>query len=227
MRGSGRSWRSDRRRSPGHNGHSPAGTPVRGRVNRMPRALPQEPRNWGRLAAIGAGLLVLIAIGAALVLWTRPARSTTAARTPTRSHALLVALSLGAIIFVIVEGVLVYSLIKFRYRRGGPEPAQIRGNTPLEVGWTIGAALLLVILTVVTFIYLSDIENPAGVAGRRAGSPTGSSPPLDQRERAGRQEAPSPRERPAVPLALRLRPPGDSSCSATTRCTCRSGPPWC
>ena len=70
------------------------------------------------------------------------------------------ALSLGAIIFVIVEGVLIYSLIAFRARRGGPEPAQIRGNTTLEVSWTIGAAVFLVILTAVTFIYLGDVENP-------------------------------------------------------------------
>jgi cytochrome c oxidase subunit 2 len=69
-------------------------------------------------------------------------------------------IALGTIIFVIVEGVLIYSLVKFRYRRGGPEPAQIRGNTPLEVGWTVGAALFLVVLTTVTFIYLGDIENP-------------------------------------------------------------------
>jgi cytochrome c oxidase subunit 2 len=68
--------------------------------------------------------------------------------------------ALGTIIFVIVEGVLIYSLVKFRYRRGGPEPAQIRGNTTLEVSWTIGAALFLVVLTTVTFIYLSGIENP-------------------------------------------------------------------
>jgi cytochrome c oxidase subunit II len=69
-------------------------------------------------------------------------------------------IALGTIIFVIVEGVLIYSLIKFRYRRGGEEPAQIRGNTPLEVSWTIGAALFLVVLTAVTFVLLGDIENP-------------------------------------------------------------------
>jgi cytochrome c oxidase subunit 2 len=69
-------------------------------------------------------------------------------------------LSLGSIIFVIVEGTLIYSLIKFRARRGGPEPAQIRGNTALEMGWTLGAAAFIVILTAVTFIYLGDIEHP-------------------------------------------------------------------
>lgn len=69
-------------------------------------------------------------------------------------------IALGTIIFLIVEGVLIYSLVKFRHRRGGPEPAQIRGNTTLEVSWTIGAAVFLIVLTTVTFIYLGDIENP-------------------------------------------------------------------
>jgi cytochrome c oxidase subunit 2 len=72
------------------------------------------------------------------------------------------ALFLGFLIFLLVEGVLLYCLIKFRYKRGGPEPAQIRGNVPLEIGWTVGAAVLLVVLSVVTFIYLPGIRNPAG-----------------------------------------------------------------
>ncbi len=63
-------------------------------------------------------------------------------------------------IFLLVEGTLIWSLVKFRARRGGPEPAQIRGNTPLELGWTVGAALILVVLGIVTFIYLGDIKNP-------------------------------------------------------------------
>ena len=73
-----------------------------------------------------------------------------------------IALFLGFLIFLLVEGVLIYVLVKHRWRRGGPEPAQIRGNTPLEVSWTIGAAVLLVILSVVTFFFLGDIKNPAG-----------------------------------------------------------------
>jgi len=55
---------------------------------------------------------------------------------------------------------LVVSLIRFRRRRGGPEPAQIRGNTPLEVGWTVGAVVILIVLAVITFAYLSDITTP-------------------------------------------------------------------
>ncbi|MEX1142014.1 MAG: cytochrome c oxidase subunit II [Thermoleophilaceae bacterium] len=63
-------------------------------------------------------------------------------------------------IFVVVEGTLLWSLVKYRARRGGPEAAQIHGNTPLELGWTVGAALILVVLTAVTFIYLGDVQNP-------------------------------------------------------------------
>ncbi len=63
-------------------------------------------------------------------------------------------------IFLLVEGTLIWTLVKYRQRRGGPEPAQVRGNTPLEVGWTVGAALILVVLAVVTFVYLGDIKNP-------------------------------------------------------------------
>ena len=63
-------------------------------------------------------------------------------------------------IFLVVEGTLIWSLVRYRQRRGGPQPAQIRGNTPLELGWTVGAALILVVLAVVTFLYLGDIKNP-------------------------------------------------------------------
>jgi cytochrome c oxidase subunit 2 len=74
----------------------------------------------------------------------------------------IIAFILGILIFLLVEGVLIYSLVKFRWRRGGEPPAQIRGNTRLEIGWTIGAASILVVLTVVTFIFLGPIKNPAG-----------------------------------------------------------------
>jgi cytochrome c oxidase subunit 2 len=122
--------------------------------------LEQERPSRGRIAAIAVVVLGLIAIGAALVLWSAPSPKHKSPNADDINTLYWWSLSLGAIIFVLVEGVLIYSLVKFRYRRGGQEPAQIRGNTPLEVSWTIGAALFLVILTTVTFIYLGDIENP-------------------------------------------------------------------
>ncbi len=68
-------------------------------------------------------------------------------------------LYIAAVVFVIVEGALVYSVYKFRAKKARVA-AQIHGNTRLEIGWTVAAALILVILTVVTFVKLPAIINP-------------------------------------------------------------------
>jgi cytochrome c oxidase subunit 2 len=68
-------------------------------------------------------------------------------------------LYVAAVVFVGVEGALFYSVIRFRARRSRVA-AQIHGNTPLEIGWTVAAALILVVLTVVTFVKLPSIINP-------------------------------------------------------------------
>jgi cytochrome c oxidase subunit 2 len=71
-----------------------------------------------------------------------------------------IALWVALVIFVLVEGGLGYALIKFRARKGAVA-AQIRGNTRLEVGWTVAAAVILLALAVLTFAKLSSIEDPA------------------------------------------------------------------
>jgi cytochrome c oxidase subunit 2 len=68
-------------------------------------------------------------------------------------------LYVAAVVFVLVEGALLYSVIRFRARKSRVA-AQIHGNTPLEIGWTVAAALILVVLTVVTFVKLPSIINP-------------------------------------------------------------------
>jgi cytochrome c oxidase subunit II len=70
-----------------------------------------------------------------------------------------IVLYVAAVVFVLVEGALVYSVFRFRAKKNRVA-AQIHGNTRLEIGWTIGAALILVVLTVVTFVKLPSIINP-------------------------------------------------------------------
>src|SRR3954453_7136483 len=65
----------------------------------------------------------------------------------------------AVIVFLGVEGCLVYSLFRFKARKGAVA-AQIRGNTRLEIGWTVGAALILVVLSVLTFAKLGAIRTP-------------------------------------------------------------------
>jgi cytochrome c oxidase subunit 2 len=128
----------------------------------MPPALPAERLRtmFRRTAPLLGALLLLLALAPSALADALTPDSGGSPNADDIDFLYKIALGLGIIIFLIVEGVLIYSLVKFRARRGGPEPAQIRGNTTLEVGWTIGAALFLVILTTVTFIYLGDIENP-------------------------------------------------------------------
>jgi cytochrome c oxidase subunit 2 len=71
----------------------------------------------------------------------------------------VIILIIAAFVFVGVEGALIYSIYKFRAKKVRVA-AQIHGNTRLEIGWTIGAALILVVLTVVTFVKLPSIINP-------------------------------------------------------------------
>jgi cytochrome c oxidase subunit 2 len=67
---------------------------------------------------------------------------------------------LAWIVFLGVAGALVWALFKFRARKG-MVAAQIHGNTRLEIGWTVGAFVILVFITVFTFITLPGIKNPA------------------------------------------------------------------
>jgi cytochrome c oxidase subunit II len=71
-----------------------------------------------------------------------------------------ITLYIALVIFVAVEGGLMYALIKFRKRKGAVA-AQIRGNTRLEIGWTVAAAVILVALAVLTFAKLGSIQDPS------------------------------------------------------------------
>jgi cytochrome c oxidase subunit 2 len=68
-------------------------------------------------------------------------------------------LYIAIVVFVVVEGALLYSVVKFRARKNRVA-AQIHGNTRLEITWTVGAALILVALAAVTFAKLGSIQNP-------------------------------------------------------------------
>jgi cytochrome c oxidase subunit II len=74
-----------------------------------------------------------------------------------------IVLYIAAVIFAIVEGALFYSVYKFRAKKGAVA-AQIHGNTSLEIGWTVGAAVILIVLTTITFIKLPAILNPPNSA---------------------------------------------------------------
>ena len=70
----------------------------------------------------------------------------------------VIVLIVAGIVFVAVEGALFVAVFRFRAKKH-PVAHQTHGNTRLEIGWTAGAAVILLILTVVTFIKLPSIIN--------------------------------------------------------------------
>jgi cytochrome c oxidase subunit 2 len=102
-------------------------------------------------------LLVVAATASAGILAPEAGGSPNADRTRTLYWLIF---ALGVVVFLGVEGVLIWCMVKFRAKKGRVA-AQIHGNTRLEIGWTVGAACLLIFLTVATFVMLPSIKNPA------------------------------------------------------------------
>jgi cytochrome c oxidase subunit 2 len=66
------------------------------------------------------------------------------------------------VVFVVVQGLIVYAVLKFRRRSGAAEgldevPAQVHGNTRLEIGWTILPALILAVVAIFTVPVIFDL----------------------------------------------------------------------
>jgi cytochrome c oxidase subunit 2 len=57
---------------------------------------------------------------------------------------------LGMIVFVFVEALLIFTIVKYRRREGQRAPEHVHGNTTLEITWTVIPALILVFIAVPT-----------------------------------------------------------------------------
>lgn len=76
-------------------------------------------------------------------------------------------LAVTGVIFVLVEGTLVYCIVRFRRREPADtrEPPQIYGSQPIEVAWTLAPLLTVFVLFLVVLRTVVDIrrdEPPAG-----------------------------------------------------------------
>lgn len=56
----------------------------------------------------------------------------------------------AVVVFVLVEGALVFAIFKFRGKPTDPEPKQTHGNTTVEIVWTIVPAVILALIAVPT-----------------------------------------------------------------------------
>src|SRR5262245_23139551 len=63
-------------------------------------------------------------------------------------------------IFIVVEGILIYSIVRFRRRAaaGSAEPPQVYGSKPIEIAWTAAPALIVFVLTLVSARTLWEVN---------------------------------------------------------------------
>jgi cytochrome c oxidase subunit II len=62
----------------------------------------------------------------------------------------ILVLAITAVIFLLVEGVLVYSIVRFRRSTpGSNEPPQVYGSMPIEIAWTAAPALIVFLLALI------------------------------------------------------------------------------
>ncbi|HKE27678.1 MAG TPA: cytochrome c oxidase subunit II [Bryobacteraceae bacterium] len=73
----------------------------------------------------------------------------------------LFVLAVTALIFIVVAGLLVYSVVKFRSRAAdaGREPAQVYGSTQIELAWTVIPVLIVAVLFLATARVIHAIQD--------------------------------------------------------------------
>ncbi|MEV4422168.1 cytochrome c oxidase subunit II [Patulibacter sp. NPDC049589] len=127
------------------------------RLNRIPHLTRASWRTATSAIALAIGLTLVTAGPASASFWAPQHGGSPNAD---RIHTLYaVVFGVGVVIFIAVFGALVYAMVKFRARPGAVAE-QLHGNTRLEIGWTAGAAAIVLVLGIVTFLMLPGIRNP-------------------------------------------------------------------
>ena len=125
-------------------------------------------------------MLVSSAVGATESLGHDGAVSTPSIFAPVSTPAFAIrdlsyfVLGICAVIFIVVGGLLAYSLIRFRRRPGDEarEPPQVYGSNQIELAWTVVPVLIVVILFLATARYIFGIRGSATDAERAQGRPS-------------------------------------------------------
>jgi cytochrome c oxidase subunit 2 len=107
--------------------------------------------------------VAFVAAGATMDFLDSPTNIFAPASTPAKSitHLSVLVLAITGIIFAVVFTLLVYAVLKFRFRivDAGREPAQVYGSTQIELAWTIIPILIVVVLFLATARVIHAIQD--------------------------------------------------------------------
>ncbi len=133
------------------------------------QAPPKRPR-WRTLLSFAASLVAIA--GLVHPAFGNPAQVTNLLQPLSQpaqeiKELSLLVLAICATIFLIVVGLLVYAIVRFRHRRGDEtsEPPQIYGSNQIETAWTVLPILIVFVLILVTSRTIADIQNRKAAPG--------------------------------------------------------------
>ena len=123
-------------------------------------------RRWLQNATGSRVRGVALALGGTLLLAGCAGGSYTGATEQAKPvhHLYMILFVVAAVIFVLVEGLIVWAVVRYR-RRDDALPPQFHGNNLLEFGWTLGPLIIVAVLFVLSFQVISKVDaeasNPA------------------------------------------------------------------
>ena len=125
--------------------------------NALPRTLPRP------IPALAAGILALALAGCAAEQYPQTTLAPLGEAARVADDLFMTTVKWAAVVFVLVEGALLFAVFRFRGRPEDAEPAQVHGNTKLEVVWTTIPAVVLAMIAVPTIRAIFHLaETPAG-----------------------------------------------------------------
>jgi cytochrome c oxidase subunit 2 len=117
--------------------------------------------NTGRLAAILIGLTAAVA-GFLMYRFNPFLNHSASLQGVYIDNLFSIALGAGTVVFVLVQGLLLYSIIRFHRQPGDDEDGPpIHGNTRLEIVWTVIPAIVVFVLSILSYQALAAAERPS------------------------------------------------------------------
>ena len=115
------------------------------------------PKTWRRLALPALALTFLLA-GCADSTLPQDALDPEGPFAQKVHNLAMPVFAVAGVVFVLVEGLVLYAALRFRRRSDDESPVQVHGNVKAEIGWTIAPAVVLVIIGIFTVGTIVDLD---------------------------------------------------------------------
>src|SRR6266478_1368313 len=128
----------------------------------MPLFRGMKPKRWGLILS---ALVLLSLFLASCVQYTPSILDSHGPVASQEAGLFWFILVVATIVFVAVEGWLIFSIVRYRERPNMPQPRQIHGNNTVEIIWTVAPSIFLFAVLAGTIYTMFNLQNISGTNG--------------------------------------------------------------